>query len=97
MRAWLALTLSVQCLRKEFSGDLKMKGQLSIIGMIFLLVSLVIFVGLQPVLTALINTALPTADSLTQAVLRLMVPLVAIGILMAFLLYVLPQRQAPGF
>ena len=76
---------------------MKSKGQLSIIGMIFLLVSLVIFVGLQPVLSSLIDTALPSSDSLTQAVLRLMIPLVAIGILMAFLLYVLPQRQAPGF
>jgi uncharacterized BrkB/YihY/UPF0761 family membrane protein len=65
--------------------------------MIFLLVSLVVFVGLQPVLNDLVTTALPASDSLTQAVLRLMVPLVAIGILMAFLLYVMPQRQAPGF
>lgn len=92
------LSETIEAIKNRFK-DLRgaRRGQLSIIGMIFLLVSLVIFVGLQPVLTSLIDIALPASDSLTQAVLRLMVPLVAIGILLAFLLYVIPQRQTPGF
>jgi uncharacterized BrkB/YihY/UPF0761 family membrane protein len=70
------------------------RGQLTIIGIIFLLVSLVVFVGLQPVLNDLVSTALPVSDTLTAAVLRLLVPLVVIGIMISFLIYVLPQRQS---
>jgi uncharacterized BrkB/YihY/UPF0761 family membrane protein len=69
------------------------RGQLTIIGIIFLLVSLVVFVGLQPVLNDLVSTAIPVSDTLTAAVLRLLVPLVVIGIMVGFLVYVVPQRQ----
>jgi hypothetical protein len=71
------------------------RGQLTIIGIIFLLVSLVVFVGLQPVLNDLVTTAIPVSDTLTAAVLRLLVPLVVIGIMVGFLVYVVPQRQGP--
>ena len=71
------------------------RGQLTIIGIVFLLVSLVVFVGLQPVLNDLVTTAIPVSDTLTAAVLRLLVPLVVIGIMVGFLVYVVPQRQGP--
>jgi len=79
--------------RELFAGKAR-RGQLTIIGIIFLVVSLVVFVGLQPVLTELINTSIPVSDTLTAAVLRLLVPLVVIGIMISFLMYVLPQRQS---
>ena len=79
---------------KEFlGGGSARRGQLTIIGIIFLLVSLVVFVGLQPVLLELVNSVIPTSDTLTAAVLRLLIPLVVIGIMISFLMYVLPQRQ----
>lgn len=78
---------------KELRGA--RRGQLTIIGIIFLLVSLVVFVGLQPVLNDLISIAIPVSDTLTAAVLRLLVPLVVIGIMVGFLVYVVPQRQGP--
>lgn len=79
---------------KELRGSRSaQRGQLTIIGIIFLLVSLVVFVGLQPVLNDLISSALGVSDTLTASVLRLLVPLVVIGIMISFLMYVLPQRQ----
>jgi hypothetical protein len=71
----------------------QVKGQTIIWGLVFLLVSLAIFVGLQPVINDFITDALVVSDTLTAAVLRLMVPVVAIALLLGFLAFVLPQRQ----
>jgi len=71
------------------------RGQASIVGLIVLLISVVLFVGLYPVLDSLIATVLPSADTLTAAVLRLFLPIVAIAILYSFIMYVIPQRQVP--
>ena len=69
------------------------RGQTIIWGLVFLLVSLAIFVGLQPVILDFVTDALVISDDLTAAVLRLMTPIVAIAILLGFLAFVLPQRQ----
>ena len=76
-----------------YSG--KSRGQLTIIGLVFLVVTLIFFVGLFPVLLDLVNTIIPLSDTLTAAAIRLLLPLCAIGILVSFLMYVLPQRQSP--
>jgi len=73
---------------------MKRKGMATIWGLVFLVVALVMFAGLQPVLSDLIDDAIPISDTLTAAVLRLLLPIVVIAILIGFLAFVLPQREA---
>ena len=69
-----------------------MRGQAGI-SLIFLLIAVVLYVGLHPVLDALIVSILPSADDLTAAVLRLFLPIAAVGILFSFLRSVVPTNQ----
>lgn len=75
-----------------YSG--KSRGQWTIIGLVFLTVTLIFFVGLFPVLQDLIDTIIPLSDTLTAAAMRLLLPLCAIGILVSFLVFVLPRQQS---
>jgi len=75
------------------------RGQSAIIAMIFLVVGLVLYIGLMPVIIGFVNSALgtPGIDSLTGAILRLFVPVVALVILVHFLMQVLrPQPIQVG-
>lgn len=72
------------------------KGQAAIFGLVVMVILLIMFIGLFPVLDDLIASALPIADDLTAALLRLFLPLAGIAVLYSFVKYVVPQGQS-GF
>lgn len=63
----------------------KLRGQDGVLGLLTVLILLVIFVGLYPTMDYLITLLLPTADTMTAAILRLFLPVMLIMILYTFL------------
>lgn len=71
-----------------------MRGQLTVLGLIMGFMAIVVFIGLLPALSGIINQGLETADDFTDTILTLMIPMIAIGIIYSIWIYVVPHREA---
>lgn len=68
------------------------RGQVTVEGIIYTFISLLLLIGLQPALNNVISTALGQSDDFTSLILSLIIPLMFIGIIWGFLKYAFPSR-----
>lgn len=81
--------------KKVFELSRKFAGQATIIALLLTFMAVVMFSGLSPAIIDVVNTTsnLAGIDNTTTSVIQLILPMMALGILIGFIMYIAPGRR----